>query len=50
MASTPGIKISSKFDCGNIEVIDASNPAAIRLGIRQDVTGRCRNTCGSISW
>ena len=47
MASTSGrdtqagsvIKISSKFDCGNIEVIDASSPAAIRLAIRQDVSG-----------
>ena len=25
------IKISSNFDCGNIEVIDAGNPQAIRL-------------------
>ena len=47
MAPTPGsdprsaaaIKISSRFDCGNIEIIDADDPAAIRLAIRQDVTG-----------
>jgi murein tripeptide amidase MpaA len=39
MKPSTAIKISSKFDCGNIEVIDASNPASVRLAIRQDVAG-----------
>ena len=43
MASTSStnapIKISSNFDCGNIEVIDASDTAAIRLNIRPEQTG-----------
>ncbi len=33
------IKVSSNFDCGNIEVVDAGNPAAIRLNIRPEQTG-----------
>ena len=28
--------ISDHFDAGNIEVIDASDPAAVRLAIRKD--------------
>ena len=30
------IQISSNFDSGNIEVLDATNPANIRLRIRRD--------------
>ncbi|MGB0515053.1 MAG: M14-type cytosolic carboxypeptidase, partial [Wenzhouxiangellaceae bacterium] len=33
------IRISSQFDGGNIEVIDASDPADIRLNIRRDAGG-----------
>jgi murein tripeptide amidase MpaA len=42
MSSSDGhspIGINAKFDSGNIEVIDAANPAAMRLAIRQDVAG-----------
>jgi murein tripeptide amidase MpaA len=31
------VSISSAFDSGNIEVIDASNPSSVRLAIRPDV-------------
>ena len=37
------IKVSSNFDCGNIEVIDASNPQAIRLNIRKEQTGELQD-------
>src|SRR5262245_37130926 len=30
------MRISSQFDSGSIEVIDASNPAAVRLRLRKD--------------
>lgn len=33
------IQISSKFDSGNIEVVDAASPTDIRLRIRQDAGG-----------
>jgi len=33
------IRITSGFDSGNIEVLDAADPAAIRLKIRRDVGG-----------
>ncbi len=34
------IRISSAFDGGNIEVIDARSPSAVRLHIRRDAGGR----------
>ena len=37
------IKVSGDFDCGNIEVIDASNPQAIRLNIRKEQTGELQD-------
>jgi hypothetical protein len=37
------IKVSSNFDCGNIEVIDAGNPRAIRLNIRKEQTGELQD-------
>jgi murein tripeptide amidase MpaA len=37
------IKISSNFDCGNIEVVDASNPQAIRLNIRREQSGELQD-------
>lgn len=33
------IRITSQFDSGNIEVLDAADPAAIRLRIRKDAGG-----------
>ena len=30
--------ISSAFDSGNIEVLDASDPADVRLAVRTDAT------------
>lgn len=36
-------KVSSNFDCGNIEVVDASNPADIRLNIRREQTGELQD-------
>ena len=37
------ISIGCQFDCGNIEVIDASNPAAIRLNIRPEQKGELQD-------
>ena len=37
------IAISSNFDCGNIEVLDAGNPQAIRLNIRREQSGELQD-------
>ena len=37
------IAISSNFDCGNIEIVDAGNPQAIRLNIRREQTGELQD-------
>ena len=37
------ISIGCNFDCGNIEVVDAGNPRAIRLNIRREQTGELQD-------
>ncbi len=42
MSAAPALHISSAFDAGNIEVVDATDPAAVRLRIRDDAGGEHR--------